>query len=47
MGSPAKLIRELRDEEVRELYNSAKRYVSFKDEYLEPDREYNHPKEDF
>jgi carbonic anhydrase/acetyltransferase-like protein (isoleucine patch superfamily) len=34
MGSPAKLIRELTDDEVTELYVSAKRYVSFKDQYL-------------
>jgi len=34
MGSPAKLVRELSDEEVAELYASAKRYVAFKNEYL-------------
>jgi len=34
MGSPAKLIRELTDEEVAELYASAKRYVGFKNNYL-------------
>ena len=34
MGSPAKRIRELTDEEVTELYASAERYVKFKDEYL-------------
>ncbi len=34
MGSPAKLVRELRDEEVKELYASASRYVNFKNEYL-------------
>ncbi|NWF65908.1 MAG: gamma carbonic anhydrase family protein [Campylobacterales bacterium] len=34
MGSPAKVIRELSDEEVAELYSSAKRYVKFKDDYL-------------
>jgi carbonic anhydrase/acetyltransferase-like protein (isoleucine patch superfamily) len=33
MGSPAKLIRELTDEEVQELYASASRYVEFKNEY--------------
>jgi carbonic anhydrase/acetyltransferase-like protein (isoleucine patch superfamily) len=33
MGSPAKVVRELSDEEVKELYASALRYVSFKDEY--------------
>ena len=33
MGSPAKLIRELRDDEVKELYASASRYVDFKNEY--------------
>lgn len=36
MGSPAKRIRELTDEEVEELYASAKRYVEFKNEYLNP-----------
>ena len=34
MGSPAKVVRELTDEEVEELYASAARYVSFKNEYL-------------
>ena len=33
MGSPAKLIKELTDEEVKELYASASRYVSFKEDY--------------
>ncbi|WP_345992500.1 gamma carbonic anhydrase family protein [Sulfurimonas sp. HSL-1716] len=33
MGSPAKLIRELSDEEVEELYASASRYVNFKEDY--------------
>lgn len=33
MGSPAKVVRELSDEEVKELYASAARYVSFKNEY--------------
>jgi len=33
VGSPAKVIRELNDEEVAELYASAKRYVTFKDDY--------------
>jgi len=33
MGSPAKVVRELSDEEVAELYNSASRYVAFKKEY--------------
>jgi carbonic anhydrase/acetyltransferase-like protein (isoleucine patch superfamily) len=35
MGSPAKVIRELTDDEIEELYNSAKRYVQFKNGYLE------------
>ena len=35
MGSPAKRIRELTDEEVAELYASASRYVEFKNEYYE------------
>lgn len=34
MGSPAKVIRELSDEEVKELYASATRYVEFKDGYI-------------
>ncbi len=34
MGSPAKVVRSLTDEEVAELYASAKRYVGFKNEYL-------------
>ena len=33
VGSPAKVIRELTDEEVKELYASAKRYVEFKKDY--------------
>ena len=33
MGSPAKVVRELTDEEVAELYASAKRYIGFKEEY--------------
>lgn len=33
MGSPAKAVRELTDEEVAELYASAQRYVSFKEDY--------------
>ena len=33
MGSPAKVVRELTEEEVAELYASAKRYVSFKNDY--------------
>ncbi len=35
MGSPAKVVRELTEEEVRELYASATRYVEFKKEYQE------------
>jgi len=34
MGSPAKVIRTLTDEEVAELYASAARYVAFKNEYV-------------
>lgn len=34
MGSPAKVVRTLSDEEVAELYASAKRYVEFKNGYL-------------
>ncbi len=35
MGSPAKVVRELTDDEVAELYASAKRYVGFKNDYME------------
>ncbi len=35
MGTPAKLVRELTDEEVKELYASASRYVEFKKDYQE------------
>ncbi len=35
LGSPAKAVRELSDEEVEELYASAKRYVEFKNDYIE------------
>ena len=38
LGSPARAVRSLNDEEVRELYASARRYVSFKDEYVEISR---------
>jgi carbonic anhydrase/acetyltransferase-like protein (isoleucine patch superfamily) len=34
MGTPAKVVRELNDAEIEELYASATRYVSFKNEYL-------------
>jgi carbonic anhydrase/acetyltransferase-like protein (isoleucine patch superfamily) len=34
MGSPAKLVRELNDDEVKELDASAKRYVAFKNDYV-------------
>lgn len=34
MGSPAKVVRALTEEEVKELYASAQRYVKFKNEYL-------------
>jgi carbonic anhydrase/acetyltransferase-like protein (isoleucine patch superfamily) len=34
MGSPAKAVKTLTDEQVAELYASAKRYISFKNEYL-------------
>ena len=33
MGAPAKVVRELTDAEVKELYASASRYVEFKNEY--------------
>ena len=35
MGSPAKVVRELTDEEVKELYASAARYVKFKNDYVD------------
>ncbi len=34
VGSPAKVVRELTEEEVKELYSSAKRYVLFKNNYM-------------
>ena len=33
MGSPAKVVRELTEDEIKELYNSASRYVKFKEDY--------------
>jgi len=33
VGSPAKVVRELNDDEVKELYASASRYVTFKKDY--------------
>jgi len=35
LGSPAKVIRELSEDEVNELYRSAKRYVDFKNKYID------------
>jgi len=35
MGSPAKVVRELSDEEIKELYASSKRYVEFKEDYVD------------
>jgi len=34
VGSPAKVVRELSEDEVRELYDSAERYVEYKNSYL-------------
>ncbi len=34
MGSPAKFIRELKEIEIEELYNSSMRYVNFKNKYI-------------
>ncbi len=34
IGSPAKVVRELTEEEIEELYNSATRYVKFKNDFL-------------
>jgi carbonic anhydrase/acetyltransferase-like protein (isoleucine patch superfamily) len=33
MGSPAKVVRTLTDDEVQELYASAERYVAFKEDF--------------
>lgn len=33
IGSPAKVVRQLTDEEVEELYASAQRYIAFKDDF--------------
>jgi carbonic anhydrase/acetyltransferase-like protein (isoleucine patch superfamily) len=35
MGTPARVVRELTDDEINELYASSKRYVSFKNNYQE------------
>ena len=35
MGAPAKVVRDLTDEEIKELYASASRYVEFKNEYVD------------
>lgn len=34
VGSPAKVVRELSEDEVKELYASAQRYVKFKEDYI-------------
>ncbi len=34
MGTPAKVVRELNDDEIKELYASASRYVEFKNDYM-------------
>lgn len=34
MGSPAKVVRELSEDEIKELYASAARYVEFKEDYV-------------
>ena len=34
MGSPAKVVRELNEDEIKELYASASRYVAFKEDYV-------------
>jgi len=44
LGSPAKVVRELTEKEVENLYASAKRYVAFSREYLEPDSSYELPR---
>lgn len=43
LGSPAKVVRTLSEEEVEGLYRSAARYVAFKEEYLQPDKPYALP----
>jgi len=35
MGSPAKVIRELTDEEVANIYENAKNYVNYKNDYID------------
>jgi len=35
MGSPAKVIRTLKEDEIKELYASANRYVEFKNDYMD------------
>ncbi len=34
MGSPAKVVRQLSEDEIKELYASASRYVAFKEDYV-------------
>ena len=34
LGSPAKRVRELSEDELKELYDSAKRYVKFENDYI-------------
>jgi carbonic anhydrase/acetyltransferase-like protein (isoleucine patch superfamily) len=38
MGTPAKVIRQLNDDEVLSIYESAKHYVSYKNDYLKMDK---------
>lgn len=38
MGSPAKVVRSLTEDEIKELYASALRYVEFKNHYLQDNR---------
>lgn len=43
LGNPARLVRELNDQEVKSIYDSAKRYVGFKNDYLNPQAPYFAP----
>jgi carbonic anhydrase/acetyltransferase-like protein (isoleucine patch superfamily) len=34
LGAPAKVVRSLTDEEVKKIYENAKNYVNYKNEYI-------------
>jgi carbonic anhydrase/acetyltransferase-like protein (isoleucine patch superfamily) len=38
LGAPAKVVRQLTDEEVKALYQSAKNYVNYKNQYMKEEK---------